>query len=36
MEFLIDKGLKAKLGTQSILTGQAYVDLDFHPGSRQH
>jgi paraquat-inducible protein B len=32
MEFLIDKGLKAKLGTQSILTGQLYVDLDFHPG----
>ncbi|HBD09451.1 MAG TPA: hypothetical protein DCZ69_14445 [Syntrophobacteraceae bacterium] len=32
MEFLVEKGLKAKLGTQSILTGQLYVDMDFHPG----
>jgi paraquat-inducible protein B len=31
MEKLIQKGLRAQLGTQSFLTGQLYVGLDFHP-----
>jgi paraquat-inducible protein B len=30
---LIEKGLRAQLKTGSLLTGQLYVDLDFHPGA---
>lgn len=29
---LVGQGLRAQLATQSILTGQLYVDLDFRPG----
>jgi paraquat-inducible protein B len=28
---LLDKGLKAQLAVQSIITGQLYVSVDFHP-----
>ncbi|MBK7137100.1 MAG: MCE family protein [Rhodocyclales bacterium] len=28
---LVERGLRARLRMQSILTGQLYVDLDFHP-----
>ena len=32
-EELIQRGLRAQLNTQSLLTGLLYVELDFHPGS---
>jgi paraquat-inducible protein B len=28
---LVDRGLRAQLSTQSLLTGQLYIDLDFRP-----
>ncbi|MBW2408238.1 MAG: MCE family protein, partial [Deltaproteobacteria bacterium] len=28
---LIERGLRAQLGTQSLVTGQKYINLDFHP-----
>jgi paraquat-inducible protein B len=31
MQRLIERGLRAQLSLQSVLTGQLYVDLDFHP-----
>jgi paraquat-inducible protein B len=31
VEELIERGLRARLATQSLLTGQLYVDLDLHP-----
>lgn len=33
MNYLIDKGLRARLETQSIVTGVRYIKLDFFPGS---
>ncbi|MCK8601417.1 MlaD family protein [Desulfoferrobacter suflitae] len=31
IDILLDHGLKAQLGMQSLVTGQLYVNLDFHP-----
>jgi paraquat-inducible protein B len=33
IEKLVERGLRAQLKTGSLLTGQLYVDLDFHPGA---
>jgi phospholipid/cholesterol/gamma-HCH transport system substrate-binding protein len=33
-EELIERGLRAQLNTQSILTGLLYIQLDFHPDSK--
>lgn len=33
---LVNRGLRARLNTQSLLTGQLYVDLDFYPGQPAH
>ncbi len=33
---LVDKGLRARLKMQSLLTGQLYVDLAFYPGKPAH
>lgn len=30
---LVDKGLRAQLHMQSVLTGMLYIQLDFHPGT---
>lgn len=32
-EELLQRGLRAQLNTQSLLTGLLYIQLDFHPGS---
>ena len=34
LENLIERGLRAQLQLQSLLTGLLYVNLDFHPGSK--
>jgi paraquat-inducible protein B len=33
MTALIERGLRAQLEVQSLVTGQASIDLDFHPGT---
>ncbi|MHC1725981.1 MAG: MlaD family protein [Syntrophobacteraceae bacterium] len=33
LRLFIENGLRAQLGTQSVLTGQLYVSLDLHPGT---
>lgn len=31
---LVERGLSAQLATQSLLTGQLYIDLDLRPGGQ--
>ncbi len=33
LPFLLDRGMRASLKSASLLTGQLYVSLDFHPGT---
>lgn len=33
IEALLERGLRAQLNTQSLVTGLLYIQLDFHPGS---
>jgi paraquat-inducible protein B len=32
-DFLVEQGMRAQLKTGSLITGQLYVDLDFHPNA---
>lgn len=36
LQKLVERGLRARLETGNYLTGQLFVDLDFHPGSPKH
>jgi len=36
IEYLVEKGLRAQLDIQSLVTGQLYVNLDFFPSRQAH
>lgn len=36
LQDMIDKGLRAELKMQSLVTGQLYIDFDFHPETEPH